>query len=719
MSTKEREKGKKKGTLIGPVATGILVSAMTISINAQTSAPRTTPSPETTIKLSKLLAANLTAAETGAPIAQQNAASAYAKLLEGERFLWKAKNTRGRRNVAVQQQNIRDARLAFQDAVAANPRLAEAYTALAELAITAPPTDVDEAIELANLALKINKDNFGARRILARLYTFKSGLGTRSLDSWNSTKAVDEWKFVASLDPRYAEAWAFLAEFYERQEKKSEWIEALEKWRSSAAAIDSQFYRQMTGGSATLAPEVATFKLAAALLGSGRNREAIDILSQIVADDPENANAVGLLRKAIQSSKGNDAAKALSGLQQAVYANPENQALVSLLADTYSRAGRIADAAQALESAARKVAANDRPMAAVYFVSLGEIFEKAERFVDAASAYENAISMRGLDAASSLSDDERIFLAEIFERMIRSAKAASKPDEVRVIIERSRKAFGPEDTFADRQMISFYRDVGKRPEALKVIRAQRDRAPLDEGLARQEATLLTELGRVDEAVEGHRSFMAARSNNVTPSAGSTPPTLGRTPLDLFSNLLFISHLYSQGGRGKEAVEAGNQALAAARGAERRQIARLSIATALQMSGDFAGAESTLRDILKESPNNPIALNNLGYFLIEREERFEEALTMIRKAVDTDPTNPSYLDSLGWAYFKLGKFAEAELYLKEALRNDPSSATINEHLGDVFAAQSKPDQAKTYWQRALNLVSDEKDSEKLKQKLGVR
>lgn len=717
MSSKASEKRTKKGKLIGSVATGILVGAMTISIAGQAAPTQPSPTPEGTIKLSKLLAANLATAESGGPISQQNAAKAYAKLLAGERFLWRAKNVRGRRNAAVQQQNIRDARLAFQDAIAANPRLAEAYTALAELAITAPPTDVDEAIELANLALRIKKDNFGARRILARLYTFKSGLGSRSLDSGNSTRAVDEWKFVASLDPRYAEAWAFLAEFYERQDKETERIEALEKWRSSAAAIDSQFYRQMTGGRATLAPEVATLKLGEALFKSGRVQEAIDILSQIVADDPDNANAVELLRKAIQSSKGNDAAKALSGLQQAVYANPDNSALVNLLADAYARSGRVAEAAQTLENAARKVAATDRPMAAVYFVLLGEIFEKAERFADAASSYEKAIAIRGLSAASSLSDDERMFLREIFERMIRSAKAANRPDDVLTIIERARKAFGTQDTFPDRQLINFYRDGGKRLEALKVLRAQRERAPLDEGLARQEATLLTEIGRVDEAVEAHRKFMALRSNNGTQSGnGSIAST---PPLDLFSNLLFISHLYSQVGRGKEAIEAGNQALAAARGAERRQIARLSVATALQMSGDFAGAESTLRAILKESPNNPIALNNLGYFLLERGERYEEALTMIRQAVDTDPTNPSYLDSLGWAYFKFGKFAEAELYLKEALRNDPSSATINEHLGDVFAAQSKHDQARSYWQRALNLVVDQKDSAKLKQKLGIK
>jgi tetratricopeptide (TPR) repeat protein len=712
MSSKEPEASTKKAKLIGSVAAGILVGAMTISIDAQTPSPQTSPSPEATIKLSRLLGANLTSSGSTS-VSQQNAAKGYAKLLEGERFLWRAKNTRGRRNTAVQQQNIRDARLAFQDAIAANPRLAEAYTALAELAITAPPTDVDEAIDLASLALKIKNDNFGARRILARLYTYKSGLGSRSLDSLHSNKAVDEWKFVASLDPRYAEAWAFLAEFYERQDRKPEQIDALEKWRSSATAVDSQFYRQMTGGRATLSPEVATFKLGEALFKTGRLPQAIDILSQIVADDPDNANAVQLLSQAIQSSKGDDAAKAVSGLQQAVYANPENSALLNLLAETYVRAGRVGEAAATLESAAKKVATSDKPMASLHFVSLGEIYEKAGRFADASAAYEKAIAVRGLAAASTLSDDERMFLGEVFVRMIRAAKAANRPDDVLKMIERARKAFGPEDSFADRQLINFYRDGGKRSEALKVVQAQRSRSQSDEGLARQEASLLTELGRVDEAVEGYRKFMALRTSNVTQSGNS----VSFAPLDTFSSLLFISSLYTQADRGKEAIETANQALAAARGSERRQIARLSIATALQMSGDFAGAESTLRDILKESPNNPIALNNLGYFLLERGERYDEAITLIRKAVDTDPTNPSYLDSLGWANFKLGKLAEAELYLKEALRQDSSSSTINEHLGDVYFAQSKADLAKTYWQRARDLASDAKDLDRLKKKLG--
>ena len=137
----------------------VLFGAVSGAANAQLPGTSPSPSPDAVLKLSKLLAAKIKA--TGSqPVSSENTARAYAKLLEGERYLWRVKNPRGQRNAAVQQQNIRDARLALQEAVAANPRLAEAYTALAELAITAPPTDVDEAIELARLAVQIKNDNF-------------------------------------------------------------------------------------------------------------------------------------------------------------------------------------------------------------------------------------------------------------------------------------------------------------------------------------------------------------------------------------------------------------------------------------------------------------------------------------------------------------------------------------------------------------------------------
>ncbi|HTK27428.1 MAG TPA: tetratricopeptide repeat protein, partial [Pyrinomonadaceae bacterium] len=118
----------------------------------------------------------------------------------------------------------------------------------------------------------------------------------------------------------------------------------------------------------------------------------------------------------------------------------------------------------------------------------------------------------------------------------------------------------------------------------------------------------------------------------------------------------------------------------------------------------------------QTPGNPIALNNLGYFLLERDERVDEAITMIEQAVRIDPTNPSYLDSLGWGYFKKGNLAAAERKLKDAARLDPGSSTIQEHLADVYQKQGKAELARSVLQRALVMATDASDVQRLKAKL---
>ncbi|MEJ7709134.1 MAG: tetratricopeptide repeat protein [Pyrinomonadaceae bacterium] len=100
----------------------------------------------------------------------------------------------------------------------------------------------------------------------------------------------------------------------------------------------------------------------------------------------------------------------------------------------------------------------------------------------------------------------------------------------------------------------------------------------------------------------------------------------------------------------------------------------------------------------ENLNNAEALNNLGYFLVERNERLEEAVKMIQRAVRVEPFNSSYLDSLGWAYYKLGKFDEAERYLSDAVRRAPTSATVQEHLGDTLQKRGKLEQARAAWRK---------------------
>ena len=675
--------------------------------------------PSPTPAFSETAAKAIASIPAGQVTQRERREQAIAKLFEGQRHVWRTK--RGNFPAANAVSNGL-ARQAFQRAVELDPSFAEGYTALAELEINrraVGESEVNEAINLASIATKIEPDNFGGHRLLARLYSYKSGLKNLKLDPDSSGKAILGWKQVTRLDPRNAEAWAFLSEFYAQTNRPVEQIGALRKWLGSAPPVDVQFYAVVMGPQESLQPEAASIKLGNAFLKAGRTQEAIEILSTVVADDPGNAAAIDMLREAVEAVKGDTASIALQSLQQAVFASPGNVSLINLLAQVYARSGKNDDASKLLRSSAAKLILNDRENAASLFITLGDIYNEAEMYSESATAFEESLSARGIDNSDLPAGDEREFAMFVFEKLIQTYKAANRPASVLAVIERARQIFGKGDLFSDRQQISFLRETGKKVEALAAVRSVRAKLPNDYGFIRLEATLLTENGKVDEAVALIRNLMEPKPGLiVSPEPGGASVSLPLPAQDKFSNYLFISNLYSQANRGKEASDAANQAYAIAVGGERKQIAKLTLATAQQMSGDFSGAESTLRELIKETPGNPIALNNLGYFLLERNERIEEALVLIHQAVKVDPTNPSYLDSLGWAYFKLGKLAEAEKHLKDAGRIDTGSSTINEHLGDVYKKQGKSELAKTYWQKALNLASDPSDTARLKAKLDL-
>ena len=673
---------------------------------AQVAEPAVSPSP-TPQRISEQLARNL---ESGQPTTRERREKAYAKLLEGQRHFWHGERLRSR---AGRQANVRLAQEAFQQSVELDPTLSESYTALAEISMNLQPQDADEAIKLASLAVKVNPNNFGARRILGRLYTYKSRLGTPQFDPVVGQDAIAEWRHVVRMDPRNAEAWAHLSELFDRSGKTDEGIDALRNWLASTPPADTRF-----------SPENAALRLGSLLLKAGRTREAVETMSALVADEPSNYAAVEVLREAVEEADASTAATALDALRQAVAANPTNVTLITLLSSVQARSGRIDEAAVLLRQSANRFLPNDRPSASMLHLTLADLYTRADRVDDAISAYEMSLDVRGLEKATNLDDDEREFASAVFEKMIQVRKNANDLKGARELVERSRKLLGNEDLFADRQMISLLRDTGNRAEALSVVRSARQRVPNDQGLIRLEATMLAETGKVDEGVALIRKTMLAPATTpqttTSPSANGSESIMIAVPtFDAFSNHLFISNLYSQANRGKEAIAAANEAYSVARGAERKQIAKLTLATAQQGAGDLKGAETTLRDLLKETPGNPIALNNLGYFLLERNEKIDEAYNLIKQAVKIDPTNPSYLDSLGWAYFKLGNYVEAEKHLREALRIDSSSGTIHEHLGDVYQKQGKLQLAKDVWSKAASLFSETVDVNRVKQKLAQK
>jgi tetratricopeptide (TPR) repeat protein len=334
------------------------------------------------------------------------------------------------------------AKQALQQSVELDPTLAESYTALAGLAKNTAPYDIDESILMAGIAVKIDRNNFGAHQILAQLYTFKSNINRGNLDAVFAQKAIAEWNEIARLDPRNAEAYAFLSEFYAKTNKNVERISALRSWLAASMPFSDGFYGRVYQGE-TLAPQAATVKLGQALLEGKQTREAVEILSRAVAEEPQNTEAIELLRSAIESADNDSVKVAVQSLQQAAYANPENPFLSLLLAQVQSRTGKIEDAVMVLRAASAKFAEKDKVATADLQVALADIYGESNRVDEAAAIYQNALTTRGIVVKNNaLLDDERSFAARVFEKIINLYKKANRPTEANAALERAKLLLG-------------------------------------------------------------------------------------------------------------------------------------------------------------------------------------------------------------------------------------------------------------------------------------
>ena len=111
------------------------------------------------------------------------------------------------------------------------------------------------------------------------------------------------------------------------------------------------------------------------------------------------------------------------------------------------------------------------------------------------------------------------------------------------------------------------------------------------------------------------------------------------------------------------------------------------------------AEADFRKALAISPEEPSVLNYLGYSLIDMNMKLDEAIGMVKKAVELRPNDGYIVDSLGWAYFQLRDFEQAVTHLERAVDLKPGDAIISEHLGDAYWRVGRRLEARFQWQHA--------------------
>ena len=136
-------------------------------------------------------------------------------------------------------------------------------------------------------------------------------------------------------------------------------------------------------------------------------------------------------------------------------------------------------------------------------------------------------------------------------------------------------------------------------------------------------------------------------------------------------------------------------------AERAEVlATLGLVHAQQHAA--ATSDAYFEQALAVDPDNAFALSYFASSLAGRETRLDEARTMARQAVALDPQNASFLDILGWIYFKLGDYDEAKQWIGQAIDTGRGSATAYDHYGDVHAQLGDADAARRFWRQALEL-----------------
>ena len=170
-------------------------------------------------------------------------------------------------------------------------------------------------------------------------------------------------------------------------------------------------------------------------------------------------------------------------------------------------------------------------------------------------------------------------------------------------------------------------------------------------------------------------------------------------------------------RYKEAEEAYTNAIAQV---EKPQMRHWTLFYARGVSRErlknWPGAEADLKRALKLHPEQPLILNYLGYSWVDQGLNLKQAMNLIRTAVKLKPDDGYFVDSLGWAYYRLGNFKKAAKQLERAVELRPEDPVINDHLGDAYWRIGRFLEAKYQWSQALTLEPEPEDEKLIKEKI---
>ncbi|MGC2687345.1 MAG: tetratricopeptide repeat protein [Pseudolabrys sp.] len=239
----------------------------------------------------------------------------------------------------------------------------------------------------------------------------------------------------------------------------------------------------------------------------------------------------------------------------------------------------------------------------------------------------------------------------------------------------------------------------KKPElAIKIYDRVPTNSPLHRNAAIQMAANLDSLDRADEAQKHLEALIKQNPDDL-----ETIMALGNV-LRGHKKFAECANVYSKGASAIQKPEKSNWVVFYFRG------------ICYERSKQWAKAEADLTKALELFPDQPHVLNYLGYSWIDQGIKLDEGMEMIKKAVQQRPDDGYIVDSLGWAYYRVGNYEEATKQLERAIELKPEDPTINDHLGDAYWRVGRVLEARFQWAHARDLKPDAEDLPKIEEKL---
>jgi tetratricopeptide (TPR) repeat protein len=583
----------------------------------------------------------------------------------------------------------------YRAAIDADPTSAYLTSGLAEL--YAKTGRIRDAVVEAQDIIKRNPNNLEARRLLGRIYLrslgdMQAGSGSESV----LKLAIEQYEQIIRLQPDSMDDHLLLGRLYrlnnDLQKAENEFKTAVKLQPGSEEAITTLAYLYNELGDTARATQVLS-----SVPNAERSAKLYSALGYTYEQQKQYKNAVEAYRHAIELDRDN--LDAIRGLAQNLLndgqadaaleqykviadANPEDAQTYVRIAEIYRKQGKFEVALDNLKKAESMV----QDSVEVPY-NIAAIYQAQGRYDEAIPILRDLLK-KSEKSDGKYSNGEKSNRAVFLERLGSIYRDQGNNQAANEIF-RQIIALGGEENIERgyQQIIDTWREAKEWQKATDTAKEAVQKLPGSRDLKMVLASQQADMGEADKALKDVRAMLKGDANAKSSS-------------DDRQVYIALAQMNTRLRRFSDAEQALDKAEQLSGKTDDKEYVWFLRGSTFEREKRYAEAEEQFKKVVASDPEHASALNYLGYMLADQNTKLEEALGYIKRAVDLDPTNGAYLDSLGWAYFRLGKYELAEDNLLKASQKINTDPTVHDHLGDLYQKTGRLKLAATNWERAL-------------------